>query len=175
MPYEGWTNPYAVSCSSARTRSDAASAGPQGPRGTAATSLPTRFPPGACSLRAAGAAARAAEGVDFRDAERRPPERRVAARRILGADRGDAGVAAASGTLCRPRRADVVALAGRLRRRRGRGGRRRGARGGRGGGRWPGGGRGGRRGGGRGRRRRSGRGGGRWPGGGRGGRRGGGR
>src|SRR5204863_270940 len=94
----------------------------------------------------------------------------------LGADRGDAGVAAAGGTLCRPRRADVVALAGRLRRRRGRGGRRRGgARRGRGGGRWPRGGRSGRRGGGRGRRWLSGRRGGRWPGGGRRGRRGGGR
>src|SRR5439155_26619940 len=114
-------------------------------------SLPTRVSPGACSLRATGAAARAAEAVDFGDAERRPPERRVAARRILGADRGDAGVAAAGGTLCRPRRADVVALAGRLRRRRGRGGRRRGGgRRGCGGGRCRGGGSSGRRGGGRG-------------------------
>ena len=65
-------------------------------------------------LRAASAAARAAEGVDFRDAERRPPKRRVTARRILGADSGDAGVTAAGGTLCRAGSANVVTLAGRL-------------------------------------------------------------
>src|SRR5205807_5845820 len=79
-------------------------------------------------LLAAGAATRAAKTVDLGDAERRPPERRIAARRILGADVGDAGVAAASFTLGRARRAHAVALAARqgrgggARRGRGRGG-----------------------------------------------------
>src|SRR5207244_12133140 len=50
--------------------------------------------------------ARAAEGVDFGDAERRPAEIRVAAGRILGAD--DVGAVTARGTLWRARGANVV-------------------------------------------------------------------
>src|SRR5260370_38334961 len=89
--------------------------------GSTRTSWKTKH--AAARLWAAGAAARAAEGIDFGDAERRPAHRRVAEGRILGADRLHAGptktVGAGSlrGRAARAFRraggADVVTLSGR--------------------------------------------------------------